>query len=106
MCEAVADLTDSKALESGHHSRLVAETADRIGAALSLPHDDRRRLRQAALVHDVGKMAIPYATLRRASQGQELTGGRFRAPGGVWPCASGVNHGPEPRAGPNAVTPS
>ena len=49
--------------ETGEHTRRVGELSTRIGEALGLPDDQLRLLRQAAPLHDVGKIAIPDGIL-------------------------------------------
>lgn len=71
MCETLADFVDLKTRETWHHSRLVAEIALEIGKTLGLGADELTRLRCAALVHDVGKVAIPVAILAKGGQRSE-----------------------------------
>ncbi len=68
VCEALADFIDIKVQETWHHSRMVAEIARDIGHVLGFPNAELDRLRYAALVHDVGKVAIPFAILTRGEQ--------------------------------------
>ena len=68
MCETLADFVDLKTRESWHHSRTVAEVAERIGNCLGMKTGELTRLRYAALVHDVGKVAIPVAILTKGEQ--------------------------------------
>jgi HD-GYP domain-containing protein (c-di-GMP phosphodiesterase class II) len=49
--------------ETGQHTRRVGELATRIGEAVGLPDDKLVLLRQAAPLHDVGKIAIPDSIL-------------------------------------------
>ena len=49
--------------DTGQHTRRVGELSARIGAALGMPDDQLRLLRQAAPLHDVGKIAIPDSIL-------------------------------------------
>lgn len=63
VCEALADFIDLKTRETWHHSRTVAEVAGGIGICLGLETSELSRLRCAALVHDVGKAAIPVSIL-------------------------------------------
>lgn len=71
MCETLADFVDLKTRETWHHSRLVAGIAVEIGGALGLDTDELARLRRAALVHDVGKVAIPVAILSKGEKRSE-----------------------------------
>ena len=45
------------------HSERVAAIADRVAARLGVAAAERRRLQWAALLHDVGKLAVPAAIL-------------------------------------------
>ncbi|MBV9228608.1 MAG: HD domain-containing protein [Chloroflexi bacterium] len=65
VCEALADFVDIKTRETWHHSRTVAEVAVGIGNCLGLEKNELTRLRCAALVHDVGKVAIPIGILTK-----------------------------------------
>ena len=68
VCEALADFIDLKTQETWHHSRAVAAVAAGIGTALGLNAHELSRLRCAALVHDVGKVAVPVDILTRGEQ--------------------------------------
>jgi HD-GYP domain-containing protein (c-di-GMP phosphodiesterase class II) len=68
VCEAVADLADMKTQARQDHSRLVADVAEGIGGRLGLDDAARTRLREAALVHDLGKVAMPYGILEKEAQ--------------------------------------
>lgn len=50
---------------TGLHSARVAELAGALAAQIGLPARLQRLVRHAALVHDVGKAALPGALLRR-----------------------------------------
>jgi HD-GYP domain-containing protein (c-di-GMP phosphodiesterase class II) len=56
---AVADFADLKSTWTIGHSRGVADLAELAGAAAGLPGPDVRLLRRAALVHDIGRVAVP-----------------------------------------------
>jgi HD-GYP domain-containing protein (c-di-GMP phosphodiesterase class II)/DNA-binding CsgD family transcriptional regulator len=56
---AVADFADLKSTWTIGHSRGVADLAGPAGAAAGLPAGDVRTLRRAALVHDIGRVAVP-----------------------------------------------
>lgn len=66
VCEGIADLVDVKTRQTWNHSRSVAEVALAIGHVLGLGPAERTKLHRAALVHDVGKVAIPYGILVKA----------------------------------------
>lgn len=68
VCEALADFIDLKTQETWHHSRAVADVAVGIGTALGLNANELSRLRCAALVHDVGKVAVPIDILVKGEQ--------------------------------------
>jgi HD-GYP domain-containing protein (c-di-GMP phosphodiesterase class II) len=63
VCEALADFIDIKTRETWHHSRAVADVAVEIGSTLGLNANELSRLRCAALVHDLGKVAVPVDIL-------------------------------------------
>ncbi len=65
VCETLADFVDIKTCETRNHSRTVAEVAVGIGKCLGLEKSELTRLRCAALVHDVGKAAIPIGILTK-----------------------------------------
>jgi putative two-component system response regulator len=52
--------------ETGRHTERVGEAAALLGAALGLPDEELFLIRRAAPLHDVGKIAIPDAVLRKA----------------------------------------
>ena len=51
--------------ETGRHTERVGETAALLGAALGMSDDDVFLVRRAAPLHDVGKIGIPDAILRK-----------------------------------------
>ncbi len=65
VCEALADLIDAKTPRTRDHSRTVASIAQDIGRISGLAPRDQARLRQAALVHDLGSVALPMGILER-----------------------------------------
>jgi HD-GYP domain-containing protein (c-di-GMP phosphodiesterase class II) len=68
LCEVLADFIDLKTREDWHHSRVVAAVAVEMGTCLGWDADELATLRRAALVHDIGKVALPVGILtRRAS---------------------------------------
>jgi HD-GYP domain-containing protein (c-di-GMP phosphodiesterase class II) len=68
MCEALADFVDLKTPATWNHSRAVAEVAVGIGTCLGLEKHELSQLRCAALLHDLGKVAIPLAILAKGEQ--------------------------------------
>jgi len=59
---------DAQHLHTRDHSENVAAYAVALGQALGLPSERIVRLRRAALLHDVGKVAIPRAILEKPSK--------------------------------------
>ncbi|MEA2130409.1 MAG: hypothetical protein QOJ85_3300, partial [Solirubrobacteraceae bacterium] len=49
----------------GRHTTGVAELTDAVGRRLGLPEEDLIAIRQAADLHDIGKMGIPDAILQK-----------------------------------------
>jgi HD-GYP domain-containing protein (c-di-GMP phosphodiesterase class II) len=68
VCEALADLVDIKTAESRNHSWIVAEVAAGMGRYLGLGGPEQTRLRRAALVHDLGNVAIPLRILEKGDR--------------------------------------
>jgi HD-GYP domain-containing protein (c-di-GMP phosphodiesterase class II) len=58
IAEAFARVIDAKSPFTARHSERVAEIADGIGEVLGFDAGQRRRLRRAGLLHDIGKLAI------------------------------------------------
>jgi putative nucleotidyltransferase with HDIG domain len=63
--EALGDALDLKDAETQGHSRRVTAYTVEIAAAMGLPKDVVRTLSRGAFLHDIGKMAIPDAILRK-----------------------------------------
>jgi putative nucleotidyltransferase with HDIG domain len=61
--------------ETQGHSLRVVEFADRLARELGLAEEDRLAIRRGAMLHDVGKIGIPDAILRKPSG---LDGGERR----------------------------
>ena len=66
VCEALADFADLKTTRRYPHSHVVANLAGMAAAHLGLDEAEQDRLRRAALVHDLGKIAVPYRLLENA----------------------------------------
>jgi HD-GYP domain-containing protein (c-di-GMP phosphodiesterase class II) len=47
------------------HSERVRRLAELIGVSLGVPEEERERLRLAALLHDIGKLAVPREVLTK-----------------------------------------
>jgi HD-GYP domain-containing protein (c-di-GMP phosphodiesterase class II) len=56
---------DERDPELGNHLRDVAELATLVAEAMSLPVDEVERIRTAAELHDIGKVAIPDMILNK-----------------------------------------
>ncbi|MGA3315939.1 MAG: HD domain-containing phosphohydrolase [Candidatus Korobacteraceae bacterium] len=63
--EALGDALDLKDAETEGHSKRVTAFTIAIARAMELPHDNIRVIARGAFLHDVGKMAIPDAILRK-----------------------------------------
>ncbi len=59
--DALLALMESHDPELRRHADAVAAHADAVAAALGLPAADRGQIRHAALLHDVGTLALPTA---------------------------------------------
>src|SRR6266702_7749353 len=58
---AVADFADLKSMWTIGHSRGVAGLAGQAGVGAGLPAADIMQLRRAALVHDIGRVTVPFS---------------------------------------------
>jgi HD-GYP domain-containing protein (c-di-GMP phosphodiesterase class II) len=65
---AFNQLLDLKDLNTGVHSTRLAEWGLRVGQELDLDEHTLRNLEVAALLHDIGKVGIPDAILRKPSK--------------------------------------
>ncbi len=63
--EALGDALDLKDAETEGHSKRVTAFTMTIARAMELPQDRVRVIARGAFLHDVGKMAIPDAILRK-----------------------------------------
>ncbi len=68
--EALGDALDLKDAETEGHSKRVTAFTIAIARAMELPHDHIRVIARGAFLHDVGKMAIPDAILRKPGQAE------------------------------------
>ncbi len=66
--KALAAAIDAKETYTAEHSRRVAALAVSVGTALDLPATEITCLEYAALVHDVGKIAVPDNILNKAGR--------------------------------------
>ena len=63
ICEAFADMVDAKSPFTYKHSVGVADVATDLASALKLTPDRVQLVRRAALLHDLGKLAVPNTIL-------------------------------------------
>ena len=78
VCEVIADFTDIKSRHTWDHSHSVASAAVGVGKHLGLGEDEVTRFRRAALVHDLGKVAVPSGILEKQDDLSESEWERFR----------------------------
>jgi len=62
---AFTQLLDLKDLNTGVHSTRLAEWGMRVGQELGLEESELQNLEVVALLHDIGKVGIPDAILRK-----------------------------------------
>jgi len=68
LCEAFADVVDSKSHFTFRHSIGVAELARGVAKNLGLSADRVRLVRRAALLHDIGKLSVANTILDKKSR--------------------------------------
>jgi diguanylate cyclase (GGDEF)-like protein len=68
MVQLLASAVDARDPYTQQHSRRVAAFAVKLGEALELAPDRIERIETAALLHDVGKIGVPDAVLRKGSR--------------------------------------
>jgi diguanylate cyclase (GGDEF)-like protein/putative nucleotidyltransferase with HDIG domain len=66
--EALAALVQARDRSTGHHAAEVADLSARLGEWLGLEPSEVYRLRLAAWLHDIGKVAIPDAVLQKPAR--------------------------------------
>ncbi len=76
IAEAFARVIDAKSPFTARHSERVAQVADGIAAVLGFDDDERRTLRRAGLLHDIGKLAVSNRVLDKPGK---LTEDEFTA---------------------------
>ena len=62
---AFGQVIDAKSAYTGGHSERVGLFADKVAERLGMAPADRRRLRRAAMLHDVGKLGVSSAVLEK-----------------------------------------
>ena len=65
IAQAFGQVIDAKSSFTSGHSERVGFYADAIAASLEFNDADRRRLRRAAILHDVGKLGVSSAILEK-----------------------------------------
>lgn len=78
VCEVIADFTDIRSPHTWDHSQKVAALAVAIAQVMGLSQEQQRTLRRAALVHDLGKAAIPDRILLKQENLSEAEWEQFR----------------------------
>ncbi len=63
VCEAFSQIVDAKSHFTGEHSSRVCEITLEIADGLGITGSRRTTLRRAALLHDIGKLAVPNTIL-------------------------------------------
>jgi diguanylate cyclase (GGDEF)-like protein/putative nucleotidyltransferase with HDIG domain len=65
---ALSDALEHKDAYTAAHAREVEDLSERVGARLGLSGGELRTVRYAALLHDIGKIAIPSEILNKPSK--------------------------------------
>ena len=68
LIEAFSAMVDLREPGTGRHSRRVAQALVTVARTLNVPEAELETLRRAALLHDIGKIAVPDAVLLKAGQ--------------------------------------
>jgi putative methionine-R-sulfoxide reductase with GAF domain len=63
---ALVSLSDTKEITGGGHSKRVAQYALMGATKLSLSEEEKRNIEYAAILHDIGKLAIPDSILNKS----------------------------------------
>jgi len=61
----LGDVSESRSRETGDHIKRVAEISYKLAQYYGLPEEEAERIRLAAPMHDLGKVAIPDAILNK-----------------------------------------
>jgi HD-GYP domain-containing protein (c-di-GMP phosphodiesterase class II) len=65
ICLAFADIIDAKSPFTYQHSNGVADAAMNIAIHFGMSERDKKQLRRAALMHDIGKLSVPNSILEK-----------------------------------------
>ena len=65
ICLAFADIIDAKSPFTYQHSNGVADAAMDIAIQFGMNERDKKQLRRAALMHDIGKLSVPNSILEK-----------------------------------------
>jgi putative nucleotidyltransferase with HDIG domain len=76
--KALLAALETKSKETGLHAYRVARLAAQLGLIVGLEEQQLNTLRFGALLHDVGKLGVPDAILKKASQLTEDEWGQMR----------------------------
>jgi HD-GYP domain-containing protein (c-di-GMP phosphodiesterase class II) len=76
--KALVSLADAKETSGGGHSRRVTEYALLGATELKLSRNERRTIEYAAILHDIGKLAIPDSILNKATPLTEAEWAKIR----------------------------
>jgi HD-GYP domain-containing protein (c-di-GMP phosphodiesterase class II) len=61
----MGEIGESRSKETGNHVKRVAEYSYILALGLGLPKDEAEKIRMASPMHDIGKVAIPDAVLKK-----------------------------------------
>lgn len=79
ICESFSQVIDAKSPWTARHSQGVSDVAVGIAGVMGLREGDRRRLRRAGLLHDIGKLGVSNTILDKPGRltGEELVAMRL-----------------------------
>ena len=66
--ERLANATESRDQETGMHLERISRMCEKVGLALGMTPTEAETLRNASLLHDVGKIGVPDAVLLRPGE--------------------------------------
>jgi CHASE2 domain-containing sensor protein len=66
--QRLAHATESRDQETGLHLERISRMCEKVGLAMGMTPDEAETLRNASLLHDVGKIGVPDAVLLRAGE--------------------------------------